>query len=92
MGHPWLQPVNPDQGEMRSDADLATTGVVEMGSGQMMHIPAPGSLASQMNLGPMPLTTATTSGTAATRDAQAYNSYGAAPEGPHKLTEVRNNQ
>lgn len=92
MPHPFLQPVDPDFGEVMSDARPATTGTVVMGDQSVQHIPAPGSIADQLNVGPIPLTTAQSSGTAATRDAQAYGSYGAAPEGPHELTEVRNPQ
>lgn len=80
--HPFLDPVNPSRGELLSDADPQTNGIVEMADGSLLHFPSG-------NRRPIPLTTARTSGTAATRDAQAYDSYGAAPEGPKELTRVR---
>jgi hypothetical protein len=86
MTHPWLEDINQT---VRSDSDPRETGVVELADGSMQHVPAPGSLVDQLGLDHQALTTARTSGTAATRDAQAYNSYGAAHEGPHELTKVR---
>ena len=87
-GHPFLQPVDPAIGEVMSDSDPRETGVVEFGDGSLQHIPAPGSVADVL-MSRVPLTTAKTSGTAATRDAQAWNSYGAAAEGPKELRRVR---
>lgn len=85
--HPWLADI---QQTVRSDANPRETGVVELADGSMQHVPAPGSLVDQLGLDHVPLTTARTSGSAATRDAQAYGSFGAAQEGPHELTQVRN--
>jgi hypothetical protein len=83
MTHPWLE--DPD----KTGALDRQTGVIAMGDGTMMHVPAPGSLIDQLGLDHVPLTTARSSGSAATRDQQAYGSYGAAPEGPKELTRVR---
>lgn len=84
----FLDPINPSRGELPSDADPIQTGTVVMGSGDVHHIPAPGSLAEQVIGSRIPLTTARTSGAAATRDAQAYDSFGAAPEGPRESTHI----
>lgn len=92
MTHPWLADL---ESTGRSDAGRASpreTGVVEMGDGSLQHVPAPGSLADQLGLDHVPLTTARTSGSAATRDQQAYGSFGAAPEGPKELRRVRKSQ
>ncbi len=85
MSRQFLQPLNPSRAELLSDASPATTGTVTMGDGSVQHIPAPGSLADQLGIR-TPLTRARTSGTAATRDAEAYDSFGAAHEGPKELT------
>jgi hypothetical protein len=89
MTHPWLADLDQT---VRSDASPRETGVVELADGSLQHVPAPGSLPDQLGLDHQALTTARTSGSAATRDAQAYNSYGAAHEGPKELTRVRNAQ
>ncbi len=88
--HPFLDPVNPDRGErMAADlggaADPPKQGIVLMGNGDMVHVPPPGSIPHQL------MTQTRTEGTAATRDAQAYNSYGAANEGPHERAELLTN-
>jgi hypothetical protein len=86
--HPWLKPVDSDWTQKASDAQPRTTGVVEMADGSLQHVPAPGSLVHQMGMDHMLLTTARSSGTAATRDAAAYGSYSAAREGPHERTKL----
>jgi hypothetical protein len=86
--HPWLADVGQSRGELLSDRDPRSTGVVAMGDGSMVHVPPVGSVPEQLGLA-RHLTTARSSGTAATRDAQAYGSFGAAHEGPHELTKVR---
>ena len=75
-------------GEAMSDADPVQQQVVALGNGVLAHYPPAGSMADQLGLPRVPLTTATSSGTAATRDAQAYGSFGAAPEGPAEQTHV----
>lgn len=85
MSHPFLRPVNADAAELMSDAAEPQTGTVIMGNGDVHHIPAPGSLADQVIGNRIPITSARSSGTAATRDAQAYGSFGAAHEGPKEL-------
>lgn len=87
-GHPFLQPLDPSRGELLSDADPRETGVVELGDDSMVHVPATGSLADVL-MSHVPLTTAKTSSSLATRDQQAYGSFGAAQEGPKELTRVR---
>jgi hypothetical protein len=87
--HPWLEDIQQDRGELLSDSDPRQHGVVELGDGSVHHVPAAGSLAEQLGLRHIQLTTARSSGSLATRNAQAYGSYGAAPEGPRERTKVR---
>jgi hypothetical protein len=89
MTHPWLADVEESRSTRPSDADPRSTGVVELGSGALHLVPAPGSLAESVVGDHIPLTTARSSGTAATRNAQAYGEFGAAHEGPHEVTKVR---
>jgi hypothetical protein len=81
----YLDPVNPTIAEQLSDADPPTTGVVTMADGKPYLVPPPGSIAEYFAQRAKP-TKARSEGTAATRDAQAYDSFGAAPEGPKELT------
>jgi hypothetical protein len=79
---PW------DWAEGMSDANPADQGVYTMGDGSLHAYPPAGSVSQQLGISHVPLTHATSEGTAATRNAQAYGSYGAAPEGPVEVTRV----
>jgi hypothetical protein len=86
--HPFLKPVDASWAELASDAEPRTHGTVIMADGKVRYVPPPGSLAEQV-MAHVRLTKARSSGTADTRDAQAFASYGRAPEGPNELTKVR---
>jgi hypothetical protein len=75
---PW------DWGEAVSDALPAAQQLVEMESGELHHYVPPGSLHDQLGVAHVPITSARSSGSAATHDQQNWGSRGAANvPGPH---------
>jgi hypothetical protein len=73
--------------EAMSDSPPAEHEVAELGNGSLA-LYAPGSIPDQLGMRAIPLSHATSSGTAATRNAAAYGSFGAAPEGQHEQAHV----
>jgi len=73
--HPFLDPVDASWAQKVSDVDPPLQGVIALGSGDLVHVPPPGSIPHQL------LSRGRTEGTEATRAVQAAHE---AKRRPHK--------
>lgn len=73
----FLDPVRPTRGELLSDADPATSGIIEMADGSLRHYVVPGSLHDQLGNEQVPLSSAHSEGSAASADQRNWGSRGA---------------